>query len=338
LRAPAIRRELGLQEQQVESVQQLIDQVDEPLWRLRDAQFLKAENATKAWQLIDRFESKIATVLEREQHAQLRQFVVRARGFHSLLSRDVVEAVKLSPDQVRQIAGILEDTRKEVHRLQKESVDNEVADLAEQSKRLAVDERKKVLAILTDDQKRRWQRLAGSPYDFSQLPRRYVRAPEIRGVDEWINSAPLALADLRGKVVALHFFTFGCINCVHNQPAYKDWHERFPADRVLVLGVHTPEGEGDRKPEAIRKAIQDQGIAYPVAVDNKKENWTAWANHTWPSVYLIDKGGYVRYWWYGELNWKGARGEKLYREKIAELAAERSESRGGAAERSGGTP
>ena len=145
-------------------------------------------------------------------------------------------------------------------------------------------------------------------------------APEIRGVDEWINSAPLTLADLRGKVVALHFFTFGCINCVHNQPAYKDWHERFSGKGAVVLGIQTPEGDGDRKLESIRKAIQDQGIAYPVAVDNAKENWNAWANHMWPSVYLIDKEGYVRWWWYGELNWQGAQGEKLYRREDRRIA------------------
>ncbi len=157
------------------------------------------------------------------------------------------------------------------------------------------------------------------------LPRRHVQAPDLRGVEEWINSAALTLAGLRGKVVVLHFFTFGCINCIHNQPAYKDWYERFSRQGAVVLGIHTPEGTGDRKLENIRKAIQDQAIAYPVAVDNNKENWNAWRNRTWPSVYLIDKEGYVRYWWYGELNWQGAHGEKICREKIAELLAEGDE-------------
>ena len=190
-------------------------------------------------------------------------------------------------------------------------------------------QRKKVVALLTDAQKRQFQKLAGDSYDFGHVPQRFARAPEVRGVDDWINSAPLSLAELRGKVVALHFFTFGCINCIHNQPAYKDWHERFSAQDVVLFGIHTPEGESDRKLENIRKAIQEQGIKYPVAVDNQKDNWTAWANHTWPAVYLIDKEGYVRYWWYGELNWQGAQGEKLFRERIAELLAETNEpSRG----------
>ena len=325
LRAPAIQRELALWGKQAESLEQLIDDVDEPLWRLRDAQFLNVENSMKAWRLIEQIESRLGEILTREQHTRLRQLVVQARGLHSLLSSDVIQGLKLSSDRVCQIAEIFEETRKETQRLQKESAGKGGVERDKQAEKLLAAHRKKVIALLTNDQKRRWQQLVGTPYDFSQLPRRYVRVPEVCGVDEWLNSSPLTLADLHGKVVVLHFFTFGCINCIHNQPAYKDWHERFSSRGAVVLGIHTPEGEGDRKLESIRKAIQDQGIAYPVAVDNKKENWTTWANHMWPSVYLIDKEGYVRYWWYGELNWQGAQGEKLYREKISELLAEGSE-------------
>jgi peptide-methionine (R)-S-oxide reductase len=144
------------------------------------------------------------------------------------------------------------------------------------------------------------------------------------GVSEWLNTPPLRLAELRGKVVAVHFFTFGCINCVHNQPAYCDWQERFSDKGLVVLGIHTPEAEHDRNVENVRQAIREQGLEYPIAVDEKKENWGAWANHTWPSVYLIDKEGFVRYWWYGELNWQGAQGEKLFARRIAELLDEES--------------
>ena len=150
-----------------------------------------------------------------------------------------------------------------------------------------------------------------------------VNAPDFPQGADWINvSEPISIDDLRGKVVLLDFWTYGCINCIHNQPAYKDWHERFSSKGAVVLGIHTPEGEGDRKLESIRKALHDQGLAYAVAVDNKKENWTAWANHMWPSVYLIDKEGYVRYWWYGEMNWQGVEGEKWMRSRIQQLLAE----------------
>ncbi len=322
LRAPAIHRELRLQRHQVESLEQLIGKVDEPLWRLRDAQFLNAENSTAAWQLIEQVESGLGDILTAEQHTRLRQLAAQARGIHALLSSDVIQRLKLSPNQVQQIADVFQTTRKATQQLQNESTGKADGELAKHIQKLLTAQRAKLVGLLTADQKRQLLQLGGRAYDFSRLPRRYVRAPEIRGVEEWLNSGPLALADLRGKVVVLHFFTFGCSNCIHNQPAYKDWHNRFSHEGAVVLGIQTPEGEGDRKLDSIRKAIHDQGIEYPVAVDNKKENWDAWANHMWPAVYLIDKEGYVRYWWYGELNWQGAQGEQLYREKIAELLAE----------------
>jgi peroxiredoxin len=319
LRAPEIRQKLAIRDQQVEAVEQLVGEIDEPLWRLRDAQFLSAENSTKAWLLIDQTESKLGRVLQQNQETQFRQLLVRARGLQALLSSDVIQSLGLSPLMTNQIAEILEETRKEARQIQGNSTDKVRKDRSLMLKKLQDAAQNRVAALLTNEQKQKWQQRMGRPYDFGQVARRYVRAPELRGVEAWINSEPLRLADLRGKVVVLHFFTFGCINCIHNQPAYKDWHERFSAKGVVVLGIHTPEGKDDRKLDNIRKAIQDQRIPYPVAVDNKKENWTAWANHSWPAVYIIDKEGYVRYWWYGELNWQGAGGERLYRKKIAEL-------------------
>ena len=178
LRAPAIRRELALREKQMESLEQMIDEVDEPLWRLRDAQFLNADNSRKAWQLIDQVESRLGEILKREQNIRIRQLAVQARGLHALLSRDAIQGLKLSPERVRQIAEVFEETRKETQRLQKESADKGDAERAQQAEKLLAAERKKVVALLTDDQKRRWQQLAGNSYDFSQLPRRYVRAPK----------------------------------------------------------------------------------------------------------------------------------------------------------------
>lgn len=340
LRAPAIRQHLALRGQQVESLDNLISEVDSPLWQLRDAQFLSEEHSKKAWQLVDQTESKLADVLQREQLTRFRQLVLQARGIQGLLSSDAVQGLKLSPDQVHQIVGIFEATRSETKKLQHDPAGKRDEERAKQVESLVAAERTKVVALLSDDQKQRWRQLSGTPYDFQRLPRRFVRAPEIRAVDEWINTSPLTLRDLRGKVVVLHFFTFGCINCIHNQPAYKAWHERFSRQDAVVLGIHSPEGESDRKLESIRKAMQDQGIAYPVAVDSAKENWNAWGNHTWPSVYLIDKAGYVRWWWYGELNWQDAQGEKRFGKKIADLLAEDQEpirsATNQAAPRSGG--
>jgi peroxiredoxin len=86
--------------------------------------------------------------------------------------------------------------------------------------------------------------------------------------------------------------------------------------------VHTPETEGEKVVENIRKSARQHGLEFPIAVDSGLKNWQAWSNNIWPAVYLVDKKGNVRYWWYGELNWQGSDGEKFMREKIIELLAE----------------
>ena len=86
--------------------------------------------------------------------------------------------------------------------------------------------------------------------------------------------------------------------------------------------MHTPETKVERDLERVRQKVKQNGMAYPVAVDNARASWNAWSNRVWPSVYLIDKKGRVRYWWYGELNWEGAEGEKIMRQRIEELLAE----------------
>ena len=90
----------------------------------------------------------------------------------------------------------------------------------------------------------------------------------------------------------------------------------------MIVGVHTPETQGEREVDRVRKKVEENQMAYPIAIDNSSSNWTAWSNSWWPSVYLIDKCGGVRYWWYGELNWQGAEGEKIMRRRIEELLVE----------------
>ena len=87
--------------------------------------------------------------------------------------------------------------------------------------------------------------------------------------------------------------------------------------------MHTPETSREHEIENLERDARDNGLTFPILVDNEKRNWDAWGNSMWPSVYLVDKQGYIRYWWYGELNWQGAEGEKLLRRRIEELIAEK---------------
>jgi peroxiredoxin len=112
------------------------------------------------------------------------------------------------------------------------------------------------------------------------------------------------------------------VNCHRNYPWYRGWHDSFAQRGLKIVGIHTPETEAERNVDTLRKKIEEAGLPFPVLVDNDKRNWNAWGNSMWPSVYLIDKQGYLRYWWYGELDWKGAGGQEILAKRIEELLAE----------------
>jgi peroxiredoxin len=147
-------------------------------------------------------------------------------------------------------------------------------------------------------------------------------APEFAKETEWLQGKPLTLASLRGQVVVVHFWTFGCINCVHNYPAYKAWQEKFAGKGVTLVGIHTPESAGEADVKRVRAKADENGLKFPIAVDNRGQNWKNWKNRYWPSVYLIDKRGRVRYRWEGELDFGTTQGERLMRRRIEELLAE----------------
>lgn len=118
-------------------------------------------------------------------------------------------------------------------------------------------------------------------------------APELHN-EIWLNSAPLQLAALRGKVVMVEFWTFGCINCRNMNPWVRAWHDQYADDGLVIIGVHTPEFAYEQELENVQAAIAELGVTWPVAIDNDKATWRAYANHYWPAAYLIDKQGQIR--------------------------------------------
>ena len=156
--------------------------------------------------------------------------------------------------------------------------------------------------------------------DAQALEEARTAAPEFAPGTEWLQSAPLTIASLRGQVVIVHFWTFGCINCIHNYPAYKAWQKEYGGKGVTIIGIHTPEFAGEADVERVRARAEQHGLKFPIAVDNNGLNWKNWNNRFWPSVYLIDKNGRVRYRWEGELD---SPGERLMRQRIDELLAEK---------------
>ena len=163
---------------------------------------------------------------------------------------------------------------------------------------------------------------AGASYAQFLKPGETAPAPEFRDVTEWINSDPLSMAKLRGKVVLVHFWTNGCYNCKNNYAHYKAWQERYAGKDVAIVGIHTPETSGEHDIERIKTQAAKHGLNFAIAVDNDGDNWKAWNNRYWPTVYVVDRRGRVRYGWEGELNYKGASGEQTVRKLVDALLLE----------------
>jgi cytochrome c biogenesis protein CcdA/thiol-disulfide isomerase/thioredoxin len=119
-------------------------------------------------------------------------------------------------------------------------------------------------------------------------------APDFTGISEWINSKPLTLQRLRGKVVLVDFWTYSCINCLRTLPHLEAWDKRYRKAGLVIVGVHTPEFAFEHVPSNVREATRRLGIRYPVAIDNDFGTWSAYQNNYWPAEYLIDRRGHVR--------------------------------------------
>ncbi|KAF1052421.1 MAG: Protein DipZ [Burkholderia gladioli] len=141
-------------------------------------------------------------------------------------------------------------------------------------------------------------------------------APELTGIDHWLNGPPQTLASLRGKVVLVDFWTYTCINCIHTLPHVEAWYEKYRSQGLEVIGVHTPEYPFERSTANVSEAVDRFGLTYPVAQDNAYATWRAYGNQYWPAFYLIDRSGKIVYRHFGEGDYDQTEAE------IAKLLAE----------------
>lgn len=125
-------------------------------------------------------------------------------------------------------------------------------------------------------------------------------APPLEDIHAWINSQPITLQELKGKVVLIDFWTYSCINCIRTLPFLKEWYQKYHTLGFEIIGVHSPEFVFEKNLENVKKAVKENGIFYPVALDNNFITWQNYQNHYWPAHYLIDKKGNVVYEHFGE--------------------------------------
>lgn len=142
------------------------------------------------------------------------------------------------------------------------------------------------------------------------------QAPELTGITQWWNSEPLTLAGLRGKVVIIDFWTYGCYNCRNTQPYVRALYDKYHSQGLEIIGVHTPELSFEYVPENVEKGIKDQNVNWPVAFDPDYKTWRSFDNHYWPAFYFLDATGRIRYTHFGEGNYEN--NEKVVQQLLAE--------------------
>jgi len=128
----------------------------------------------------------------------------------------------------------------------------------------------------------------------------YGQAPSLSGGGTWINSSPLTMQGLRGKVVLIDFWTYSCINCLRTLPHLEAWDAKYRKDGLVIIGVHTPEFAFEHVTSNVKSAVNRLGVHYPVVQDNDYNIWNAYQNQYWPAEYLIDQRGEVRHAHFGE--------------------------------------
>src|SRR5215213_872719 len=148
----------------------------------------------------------------------------------------------------------------------------------------------------------------------------FKKAPDFAKITGYINTEPINIKDLKGKVVLVDFWTYSCINCIRTIPYLVDWNEKYADKGLVIVGVHSPEFEFEKNIDNVKAAVQKYGIKYPVIQDNDKGTWDAYQNRYWPRKYLVDNEGYIRYDHIGEGGY--AETEKVIQSLLVERAAQ----------------
>jgi peroxiredoxin len=319
---PAVIDELKLSADQQSKLFALRDGWDLRFFPLRNQ---KAETAQPGFaSLVAEIREALKQILDERQQTRLLELELRRLGTDSFRQPEVEASLKLTDIQKERIRAIGSETREAL----KQAAAKALADKTSQQllegrlRTLRINEQKKVVERLTQVQRDAWKRMLGESFDVAKLGRPIFRAPDLIDTGKWINSDGLTSADLRGKVVVIHFYAFGCINCIHNYPAYLDWQSRFRGQDFVMVGIHTPETLAEQDIAKVKTKALEEKFEFPVLIDVHAKNWDAWGNSMWPTVYILDKAGRLRAHWSGELNWEGATGEAQMRKRIEELIAE----------------
>lgn len=301
-----------------EALLAVLRELDGPWWRSRNLPEDKQQQAVG--ELEKELLSRLKGMLSADAFRRLREIEVQSQGVRALLRPNIAKAIGLHSNQVQS----LEASCLETDRIARKLVGNPKnrGAIEQELSRARETEQKLLNESLTSPQRSALGKLVGKPFDTAGLKRILPLAPELIDSGEWTDGRPTTLADHRGKVVLVHFYAFQCHNCVANFDHYNRWQKELARRGVSVIGIQTPETAAERNVSLVRAAAKEKGFEFPVLIDTNSKNWDAWGNTMWPTVYVVDKRGYIRSWWQGELNWQGATGDKSIETLVDQLLAE----------------
>ncbi len=311
---PEVQQQLNFTAQEQLEWEATLREIDKVWW---PARILPVDQQRKT---IADLETKLVAGLERIQGKQavvrLRQIELQSQSARVLLRPEISKLLQLDAHQSKKLTELFAET---------DALGKDIAPQDEKRTQRFVSakqaESTKALAILQPVQAQLLRQSFGEPLDTTKVERIYPFAPELIDSKSWTGS-PVKLESMRGKVVLVHFYAFQCHNCIANFGHYKRWDETLKSQGVAVIGIQTPETPSERDPEKVISAAKKEGFKFPVLIDIESKNWSAWGNTMWPTVYVIDKKGYIRFWWQGELNWQGATTDKKVEAVVAQLLKE----------------
>jgi len=316
IHTPEVQRELGLEDD--ERLPKILIAVDRVWWPSRNLPEAKQSEAIR--ELENRLLDDLNQVLSPTKIQRLRAIEIQSQGTRAFLRPEIAKAVGFNDEQILAIKMACQTTDSLMRKISEKRGSD--AELESQLQSARDEEQRTINDLLTAPQRTALGELVGEPFNTMALKRIYPLAPELVDSGEWAGVGRASLAAERGKVVLLHFYAFECHNCVANFDHYNRWHKSLSEKGVTVIGIQTPETQSERDLTLVKQAATKRGFDFPVLIDLESANWKAWGNTMWPTVYVIDKNGYIRSWWQGELNWQGATGDKNIEKLVDELLAE----------------
>ncbi|XZE18609.1 redoxin domain-containing protein [Pirellulaceae bacterium SH449] len=316
IHTPEVQKELELDGD--ERLRPILIEIDRDWWPTRVLPEAKQVETIRA--LEAKLLAALKPLLTPTKLRRLREIEAQSQGTRALLRPELAKAIGLDEKQLLTIRTAFAETDVLARKLAAKQGSDPT--LEKQVQTVRDKEQRTINDLLTAANRQSLRKLIGEPFDTMSLKRIYPLAPELVDSGEWAGSGRASMESERGKVILIHFYAFQCHNCVANFDHYNRWQESLFEKGVSVIGIQTPETKAEGDPTLVKKAAIQKGFQFPVLIDLEKANWDAWGNTMWPTVYVVDKNGYIRSWWQGELNWQGATGDKTIEKLIDELLAE----------------